>query len=168
MRLIEKKDKDRRILDNWRPISLLNVDTKIFSKILANRIKKVLPSIIGPEQTAFVKGRYIGEGIQVINGILEYYKGKIDAGILLAIDFKKAFDSINHKFIFKTLKHFGFGKEYINMVRTLHQGAENAILNGGTTTRYFKLERSCRQGDCLSPYLFILAIETLCYKIKQC
>ena len=127
-----------------------------------------MPSIIGPEQTAFVKGRYIGEGIQVINGILEYYKGKIDAGILLSIDFKKAFDSINHKFIFKTLKHFGFGKEYINMVRTLHQGAENAILNGGTTTRYFKLERSCRQGDCLSPYLFILAIETLCYKIKQC
>jgi len=103
VRLIEKKDKDRRILDNWRPISLLNVDTKIFSKILANRIKKVLPSIIGPEQTAFVKGRYIGEGIQVINGILEYYKEKIDAGILLAIDFKKAFDSINHKFIFKTL-----------------------------------------------------------------
>ena len=167
VRLIEKKGKDRRQLENWRPISLLNVDLKILSKALANRIKKVLPDIISDEQTAFVKDRYIGENIQMIQGVMEYVKEKNESGLMLAIDFRKAFDSINHKFLFKSLKHFGFGDNFINMVRTLHNGAENAIMNGGVTTRYFKLGRSCRQGDCLSPYLFIIAIEALCVKIKN-
>ena len=74
VRLIEKKDKDRREIENWRPISLLNIDTKIFSKILANRIKNVLPEIISEEQTGFIKQRFIGEGIQLINGVLDYCK----------------------------------------------------------------------------------------------
>ena len=165
VRLIEKKGKDRRKIENWRPISLLNVDLKIFSKALANRIKKVLPDIISCEQTAFVKDRYIGENVQMIQGIMDYVKEKKESGLMLAIDFRKAFDSINHQFLFKSLKHFGFGEKFVKMVQTLHNGAENAIMNGGTTTRYFKLGRSCRQGDCLSPYLFIVAMEALCIRI---
>ena len=168
VRLIEKKNKDRRNLDNWRPISLLNVDTKIFSKLLANRIKLVLPNIISYEQTAFVKDRYIGENAQLIQGLIEYCKRKQESGLMLAIDFRKAFDSVSHKFLFKVLEHFGFGQNFIGMIKTLHQGAENAIMNEGSTTQYFKLERSCRQGDCLSPYLFILVMETLCHRIKHC
>ena len=168
VRLIEKKNKDRRNLENWRPISLLNVDTKIFSKLLANRIKLVLPDIISDEQTAFVKDRFIGENVQLIQGLTEYCKRKQEHGLILAIDFRKAFDSVSHTFLFKVLEHFGFGPNFIGMIKTLHQGAENAIMNEGSTTRYFKLERSCRQGDCLSPYLFILVMETLCYRIKHC
>ena len=168
VKLIEKKGTDRRHIENWRPISLLNVDTKIYSKILATRIKVVLPSIISEEQTAFISGRYIGEGTQLIQGIIDHFENTDNAGMLVAIDFRKAFDSINHKYLLKTLSQFGFGKHFIQMVMTLFNGAENAILNHGATTRYFKLERSCRQGDCLSPYLFILAMETLCHKIKQC
>ena len=168
VRLIEKKDKDRREIENWRPISLLNIDTKIFSKILANRIKNVLPEIISEEQTGFIKQRFIGEGIQMINGVLDYCKENNEQGLMIAIDFKKAFDSVNHKFLFKALEQFGFGENFIHMVRTLHCNAENAVLNNGFTTKYFKLERSCRQGDCLSPYLFILALELLCIRIKNC
>jgi len=146
----------------------MNVDTKIFSKLLANRIKLVLPSIISDEQTAFVKDRYIGENVQLIQGIMEYTKRKQESGLILAIDFRKAFDCVSHSYLFKTLEHFGFGQKFIQMIKTLQQGAENAVMNEGTTTQYFKLERSCRQGDCLSPYLFILVIETLFYKIKHC
>ena len=62
IKLIEKKDKDKRLIKNWRPISLLNVDLKIASKALAKRIKEVLPSILSAEQTAYVKNRFIGEG----------------------------------------------------------------------------------------------------------
>ena len=71
IKLIEKKDKDKLKIKNWRPISLLNVDLKIVSKALAKRIKDVLPSIIGSEQTAYVKNRFIGEGGRLISDILE-------------------------------------------------------------------------------------------------
>ena len=70
--LIEKKDKDKRFIKNWRPISLLNVDTKIISKVLATRLKKMISRIVEPDQTAYIPGRYIGESIRLISDILEY------------------------------------------------------------------------------------------------
>ena len=71
--LIEKKGKDRTFLENWRPISLVNVDTKIMSKVIASRIKNVLPSIIHHNQTGYVKDRYIGETIRSIFDTMESY-----------------------------------------------------------------------------------------------
>ena len=98
--LIEKKDKDKRYIKNWRPISLLNVDLKIASKALAARIKKVIGSVILYDQTAYVKGRYIGESIRLIQDIIEYADEMDEEGIL----FSSAFDSVDHTFIFTTLK----------------------------------------------------------------
>ena len=92
--LIEKKDKDRCFLENWRPISLLNVDSKIASKVISARIIKVLPTIVHFNQTGYVKDRYTGEATKSILDIMTYTKQTSKSGVLLFIDFEKAFDSI--------------------------------------------------------------------------
>ena len=71
IKLIEKRDKDKKLIKNWRPISLLNINTKLISKLLAERLKKVLPSLIFKNQTAYVKGRFMSEGGRLISNILE-------------------------------------------------------------------------------------------------
>ena len=98
--LIEKKSKDKRFLKNWRPISLINVDAKIASKCLALRIRNVLSSLIHSDQIAYVKGRYIGESVRLISDILEYTDSNEIGALLFSADFEKAFDSIDHCFLF--------------------------------------------------------------------
>ena len=119
----DKKGKDKRYLKNWRPISLINIDTKIASKCLASRVKKVLSSLIYGDQTAHLKDRYIGESIRLINDILEYIDSNETEAILFSADFEKAFDSIDHSFLFAVLESFGFGPNFIQWVRTLFYNA---------------------------------------------
>ena len=92
--LIPKKDKDKSLLENLRPISLLNVDYKIPTKIIAKRIEKVLPRIINPNQTGYVKGRFIGENIRLIQDVMSLTKNANMPGIAFFLDFRKAFDTI--------------------------------------------------------------------------
>ena len=99
--LIPKKDKDRELLKNWRPLSLLNTDYKILAKCIANRIKKVLPEIIHCDQTGFLPNRYIGENINRIFGIMHYSKVYNINPCLVAVDFEKAFDFLE-TFFFDT------------------------------------------------------------------
>ena len=87
--LIQKKDRDARFIKNWRPISLLNVDLKIASKAIAYRLRKIIPDLIHPDQTAYVKGRYIGESVRVIEDILEHADQENLDGILFAADIEK-------------------------------------------------------------------------------
>ena len=101
--LIEKQDKDRTYLENWRPISLTNVDAKIASKVIATRIVKVLSEIIHSNQTGYVSGHYIGEAARSILDIMDYTKTYDIPGLLLFIDFEKAFDSLEWNFMFKCL-----------------------------------------------------------------
>ena len=98
IRLIQKKDKDRRYIKNWRPISLLNVDTKIASKALALRLEKVLPHIIHGDQYAYVKGRTVFDAVRSIDDIMEFTRTKQIPGLMVAIDFGKAFDSLSWNF----------------------------------------------------------------------
>ena len=100
--LLEKKDKDKRFLKNWRPISLINVDVKIASKALAKRLEPILPSLIH-HQTAYIKGRSIFDAVRTIDDTLEYAKRNNRSGILVTIDFEKAFDSLNRNFLVKVL-----------------------------------------------------------------
>ena len=106
--LIEKKDKDKRKISNWRPISLINVDVKIGSKAIALRLQTVLPRIIHQNQHAYVKGRTINYAIRTIDDILVYTERYGINGKMLAIDFQKAFDSVNRNFLFSTLAAFNF------------------------------------------------------------
>ena len=92
--LVPKKNKPAILLKNWRPITLLNCDYKIAAKSIANRVKKVLPKIINNDQTGFLKNRAIGENIRLIDSIIKYTNTKQMPGLLLFIDFEKAFDSL--------------------------------------------------------------------------
>ena len=91
IKVIPKKDAEPYYVKNWRPITLLNCDYKIAAKAIANRLKNVIPKIINNDQTGFLKGRFIGENIILIDGIINHTKSNNIPGLLLFLDFEKAF-----------------------------------------------------------------------------
>ena len=165
--LIQKPGKDCRLIKSWRPISLLNVDVKILSKVLSARMTKILPKLIHDDQSAFVSGRFIGEPIRLVSDIMEYVDKENSSGVLFAADFAAAFDSIDYVFMLQTLKKYGFGTSFINWVKLLHTDLVSCVMNNGFSTGYFSLSRGTRQGDPLAPYLFILIIEVLATAVRQ-
>lgn len=130
--LIEKKGKDRSSLENWRPISLLNVDTKIMTKVLAARIKEVLPSIIHHNQTGYIKDRFIGETVRSIFDIMDFTLDENISGLMIFIDFHKAFDSLEWDFLYKCLEAFNFGEDFMRWVKTFYKNIESCTLNNGS------------------------------------
>jgi hypothetical protein len=165
--LIPKKDKDRLHLKNWRPITLLNVDYKIFAKVIANRMSKILPTIIHEDQTGYLPGRFIGCNIRQIEDIIFYTNLHNIPGILLTIDFEKAFDSIKWEFVDKSLEAFNFGPNLRRQVKILYTDISTAVINNGNLSSWFKPERGVRQGCPLSPYIFILTVELLAIGIRE-
>ena len=99
IKLIEKKDKDKRYIKNWRPISLLNVATKLISKTFASRLKDVLPLLISHQQTAYVKNRNINESGRLMSDILKNCNNQKLNGCMVPMDIEKAFDSLDHNFL---------------------------------------------------------------------
>ena len=138
--LIEKKGKDRSSLENWRPISLLNVDTKIMTNVLAARIKEVLPSIIHHNQTAYIKDCFIGETVRSIFEIMDFTLDENISGLMIFIDFHKAFDSLEWDFLYKCLEAFNLGEDFMRWVKTFYKNIESCTLNNGSFSEYFKLE----------------------------
>jgi len=118
--LLEMKDKDRRFIKNWRLISLINVDVKIASKAIARRLESILPELIHPNQNGFIKGRSILDAARTIDDILEFAKVTECCGILLAIDFEKAFDSLSHSFLFTVLEKLNFGEYFVQWIKTFY------------------------------------------------
>ena len=164
--LIPKKDKDRNLLKNWRPLSLLTTDYKIITKILALHVTKVLPSIINEDQSAYIKGRYIGENIRTIADIIEYCKRKNLSGILLLVDFEKAFGTVRWNFLDETLKKFNFGTIFRKWIRIIYTAIKGTVSNNGYFSDYFDILRGVRQGCPLSAYLFLLIVEIMAINIR--
>jgi len=165
--LLPKAGKDLTKIKNWRPISILNVDYKIYAKILANRIKPVLPSIINRDQTGYIQGRLIGENVRTVKDIIDYFKDKNTESVLLFVDFEKAFDSLEWDFLSHSLESFGFGMNFIHYVKTLYSHICSSIINNGKLSESFSLERGIRQGCPVSAYLFIICAEQLSTKLRN-
>ena len=134
---------------------------------MAKRLENVLPEITHFDQSAFVKGRTIFDAIRTIDDVIEHTMNRDISGILVAIDFKKAFDSLNFSFLIRVLHAFNFGPSFIQWVRVLYNKVSSGVMNNGFTSGPFSLSRGVRQGDRLSPYLFILALEILAIKIRN-
>ena len=164
---LPKGDKPKEYLKNWRPISLLNNVYKLASAVIASRIKTVLPHIINRDQTGFISGRYIGENIKMLYDLMGYTEKSNIPALLLLIDFEEAFDSVSWSFIHKVLDFFNFGDSIKKWLTIFYTNIKSCIIVNGHTSSWFKLERGCRQGDPLSPYIFILCAEILANMIRK-
>ena len=164
---LPKSGKARNLIKNWRPISLLNTSYKIISTCITNRLRPLLKTVISPEQKGFLEGRTINECTRIIYDIINESHQQNIEGLILLIDFEKAFDSISWDFIRNTVKKMNFGDSFIKWVDMFHHGSTSKILLNGHYSIPFPLEIGCRQGDPISPYLFIICSEILALAIKK-
>ena len=165
--LIPKSEENLNEITCWRPITLLNVDYKILARIIAMRIEPFLPCLIHSDQTGFIKGRYIGQNIRLLNDLMNYVDENKIPGILLFIDFEKAFDTLEWNFMNQALEKFNFGPKIRKWIKILYNDIESGVMNGGYMTNYFKVSRGVRQGCPLSPFLFVLSVEMLAIKLRH-
>ena len=164
--LLPKEGKDTTEIGNWRPI-LTNCDLKIYTKNLANRVAGVLDKVIFETQTAYIPGRNVHNNLRMFEFYREYCnKNNVDA-ILMSLDAKKAFDSVDHKYMAATLKKYGFSDNFIDLVKMLYRDIKADILVNGYRSVCIKIGRCVKQGDALSCALFILCLDPLIRNIER-
>jgi hypothetical protein len=162
------KKNDPANITNYRPISLLNTDYKTFTKALTIKLAQIAPDLIHPAQAGFVPGRHIYDQIWLTKRIIELAEATEQNGVIVALDQEKAYDKIEHDYLWLTLAKFGLPNEFINTVRALYSDAYTTVMvNGMASERPFKVTRGVRQGDPLSCLLFDLAIEPLAEALCQ-
>ncbi|WVZ51089.1 hypothetical protein U9M48_002268, partial [Paspalum notatum var. saurae] len=161
------KTGDANKIQQYRPICLLNVSFKIFTKVATNRIVRVAHNIIRPSQTAFLPGRNIMEGAVVLHETLhELHKKKLN-GVIFKIDFEKAYDKVRWDFLQQTLRMKGFSATWCDWIKSFVQGGNVAINVNGQNDAYFQTRKGLRQGDPLSPILFNIVADMLAIIINR-
>ncbi|GJV63669.1 putative RNA-directed DNA polymerase [Tanacetum coccineum] len=158
--LIPKKA-DPLKLSDYRPISLIGSMYKILSKVLAARLSHAIHKLIGPNQTAFLKERQILDGCLIANKIINFAKSEEINMLLFKVDFKKAFDRMNWEFLFDIMSQMNFGSKWRKRISSCLSSASVSVLINGSPSKEFKMERGLRQGDRLSPFLFMIVAEAL-------
>ena len=135
--------------------------------MLATKLSAVIKEVVYCDQTGFIKGRNIQDNLRILQDIINYTRSDGVGGILVALDFKAAFNSVEHHFFWYALRCFGFGDSFIRWVKLLYNGNELAVLNNGYTSEWFEPKRGIMQGCPISGMLFNLVVELLAIKVRQ-
>ena len=142
-------------------------DYCILAFTLARRMQMVMSDIVSDDQSAYIKGRYMGTNIRLVSDIIEHFEMVNKSGILLMLDFKKAFDTIEWDFMFKALHSFNFGPSFIRWIQTIYNSPAACIKNNGYFSETFRISRGIRQGCPVSALIFILCVEMLAIKVRN-
>ena len=164
--LIHKKGKDPVNCGSYRPISLLNVDSKILAKTLSARLEQFLPSIISEEQTGFIQKRHSFSNVRKLMNIIYSPSSPNTPEAAISMDSEKAFDRVELGYLFTVLKEFGFGEAFISWVQLLYAAPRASVCTNDQRSEYFPLTRGTRQGCPLSPLLFAISIEPLSIALR--
>lgn len=152
---------------NFRPISLLNSDIKMFSKLLANRINLILPQLISPDQVGFVYGRQARDGTRRVLDLIQIAHLARGDAVLLSLDAEKAFDRVNWQYMQKVLFKFGFTGQIFDAINSLYTCPSATVFTSGFFSRQIPIANGTRQGCPLSPLIFALAVEPLAELIRK-
>lgn len=165
--VILKEGKDKLLCTNYRPVSLLNNDYKLFTSILTGRIEQILPILIHIDQTGFAKQRQTQDNVRKTLHVMRHVSQHKLEALILSLDAEKAFDLVRWSFLYKVLSKFGFHPKIINTFAALYNKPTARIKINGDLTNSSILERGTRQGCCASPRLFALFIEPMSQLIRQ-
>lgn len=165
--LIPKKTETKEMKD-YRPISCCNVLYKVISKLIANRLKSILPKCISVSQSAFIKERLFMENIFLATKIVkDYHKEDVSPRCAMMIDISKTFDSVQWTFLLNALKALGLPDKFIHWISLFISTASFSVQVNGELTGYFQSKRGLRQGCSLSPYLFVICMNVLSNLIDE-
>lgn len=153
-------------VDAFRPICLQNCSVKLIAKILTIRLQREISGLVDSHQTGFLQGRSIAESFVHAVELIQHYQKRKKPSIAIKLDFAKAFDTVNWDGLLRILQARGFHQTWINWILHLLQSSRSAILVNGCPGPWISVKRGLRQGDPLSPFLFLIVADVLQQLIK--